>query len=52
VKYLSTIAIPEQSAKVKFGDKDRKRLFVTARTSLYAVPMKAAGHVFLAGKKE
>lgn len=51
-KHLGTIAFPEQPANVKLGGKDRKTLFVTARTSLYAVPMEATGYSFPAGKKE
>jgi gluconolactonase len=51
-KHLGTIAFPEQPANVKFGGKDMKTLFATARTSLYAAPMMAAGHVFPAGKRE
>jgi gluconolactonase len=51
-KHLGTIAFLEQPANVKFGGPDMKTLYVTARTSLYAVPMEAAGHVFPAGKKD
>jgi gluconolactonase len=51
-KYLGGIPIPEKPANVTFGGKDMKTLYVTARTSLYAVPMEAAGHVFPAGKKD
>jgi gluconolactonase len=50
-KYLGHIRFPEQPANVKFGGLDRKTLFVTARTSLYTVRMKATGHVFPAGPK-
>jgi gluconolactonase len=50
-KYLGVIAFPEQPANVKFGGPDMKTLYVTARTSLYTVKMKAKGHVFPAGKK-
>ena len=42
---------PEQPANCDFGGKDNKTLYVTARTSLYAVPMEATGHVFPAGKR-
>ena len=45
-KQLGIIKIPEQPANVTFGGKDRKTLFVTARTSLYSVQTKATGHVF------
>jgi gluconolactonase len=50
-KFLGAIAFPEQPANVKFGGKDMKTLYVTARTSLYAVPMEAVGHIFPAGGK-
>ena len=50
-KFLGAIAIPEQPANVTFGGPDMKTLYVTARTSLYTVPMEAKGHVFSAGKK-
>jgi len=50
-KLLGVIAFPEQPANVAFGGKDRKTLYVTARTSLYTAPMESAGHVFPAGQK-
>ncbi|OAI50715.1 gluconolactonase [Planctomycetaceae bacterium SCGC AG-212-F19] len=50
-KFLGAIPFPEQPANVTFGGKDMKTLYVTARTSLYAVPMEAIGHVFQAGGK-
>jgi gluconolactonase len=40
------IEFPEQPANVTFGGSDNKTLYVTARTSLYAAPMEAKGHVF------
>lgn len=43
---LGIIAFPEQPANVTFGGADGKTLFVTARTSLYAVDMEAQGHQF------
>ena len=49
-KHLGTIEFPEQPANVTFGGKDFKTLFVTARTSVYAVDTEVRGHVFL-GKK-
>jgi gluconolactonase len=49
-KLLGTIAIPEQPANVAFGGPDRKTLYVTARTSLYTVPMEASGHVVAKAK--
>ena len=45
-KILGVIAFPEQPANVTFGGADRKTLYVTARKSLYAVSMEAAGHAF------
>ena len=49
--FLGNITFPEQPANVTFGGSDMKTLYVTARSSLYTVPMEAAGHVFPAGKK-
>lgn len=43
---LGTIAFPEQPSNVTFGGEGRHTLFVTARTSLYAVETKATGHRF------
>lgn len=43
---LGVITLPEQPANVTFGGKDRRSLIVTARTSVYSVPMTATGHVF------
>jgi gluconolactonase len=43
---LGIIRFPEQPANVTFGGQQRKTLYVTARTSLYAVAMEATGHVF------
>jgi len=40
---IETIAVPEGPANVCFGGKDRKTLFITARTSLYSVKMKVKG---------
>ena len=45
-KQLGSIQLPEDPANCAFGGKDRKTLFVTAQTSLYAIPMEARGHVF------
>jgi gluconolactonase len=42
-KGLGVIPIPEQPSNVTFGGKDMKTLYVTARTSLYAIPMEQAG---------
>jgi gluconolactonase len=43
--------LPEQPANVTFGGKDLKTLYVTARTSVYRIPMHGVGHRFPAGKK-
>jgi gluconolactonase len=45
-KHLGTIQFPEQPANVTFGGADNRVLYATARTSLYAVPMKSQGHRF------
>lgn len=42
-KLLGILRFPEQPANADFGGKDRKTLFVTARTSLYSVEMQAQG---------
>ncbi len=49
-KYLGLIKVPEGPANVKFGGKDFKTLYVTARTSLYTIPMEVAGHQFARGR--
>jgi gluconolactonase len=48
---LGIITLPEQPANVKFGGADLKTLYVTARTSLYTVPMEATGHRFALPRK-
>lgn len=45
-KLLGIIAFPQQPANVAFVGKDRKTLFVTARTGVYSVKMNAVGHIF------
>ncbi len=40
---IETIRIPEGPANVTFGGKDNQTLFITARTSLYSVRMRAKG---------
>ena len=50
-KLLGILSFPEQPANCSFGGPDNQTLFVTARTSLYAVEMGATGHVF-PGKAE
>jgi gluconolactonase len=42
-KVIETINTPERPANLCFGGKDRKTLFITARTSFYAVPMTVRG---------
>lgn len=42
-KQLQTIDVPEAPANMCFGGADRKTLFITARTSLYAVKMQVGG---------
>jgi gluconolactonase len=50
-KALGIIEFPEQPANCTFGGNGNKTLYVTARTSVYAAPMEASGHVFPAGKR-
>lgn len=45
-KLLGILKFPEQPANCTFGGPGNHTLFVTARTSLYAVEMEAEGHVF------
>jgi len=40
---IETIEVPEGPANVTFGSKDKKTLFITARTSLYSVRMRVKG---------
>jgi gluconolactonase len=42
-KKIATIAVPESPANCCFGGADRKTLFITARTSLYSIPMTVRG---------
>ncbi len=42
-KKIGNLDVPEQPANVTFGGKDRKTLFITARTSVYTVRMKMKG---------
>lgn len=42
-KKLTAIDVPEGTTNVCFGGKDMRTLFVTAGTSLYAIPMKVKG---------
>ncbi|MDK1021058.1 MAG: SMP-30/gluconolactonase/LRE family protein [Candidatus Hydrogenedentes bacterium] len=40
---LETIDVPEGPSNVTFGGKDGKTLFITARTSVYAIDMRVGG---------
>ncbi len=40
---IETIKVPEGPANVCFGGKDKKTLFITARTSLYCIRMRVKG---------
>ncbi len=40
---IESITVPEQPANVTFGGTDNQTLFITARTSLYAVKMRVKG---------
>lgn len=40
---IGELTIPEQPANVTFGGKDRKTLFITARTSVFAIRMNVRG---------
>jgi gluconolactonase len=40
---VERIEVPERPANVCFGGRDRKTLFITARTSVYAVKMRVKG---------
>jgi gluconolactonase len=40
---VADIEVPEGPANVTFGGKDNQTLFITARTSLYSVPMEVRG---------
>lgn len=43
--HLGTLVLPEIPANVAWGDADRRTLYLTARTSVYRVPMKVKGLV-------
>lgn len=49
--FLGIVEFPEQPSNATFGGKENRTLFVTARTSVYAVEMEAQGHV-LPGRLE
>ncbi|MGV8094076.1 MAG: SMP-30/gluconolactonase/LRE family protein [Mangrovibacterium sp.] len=40
---IGALSIPEQPANITFGGKDRKTLFITARTSVYKIRMNVKG---------
>lgn len=40
---IQAIAVPERPSNLTFGGKDGKTLFITARTSLYAIEMQVGG---------
>ena len=40
---IAEIEVPEGPANVTFGGKDNQTLFITARTSLYSIPMEVRG---------
>ncbi|HXE41988.1 MAG TPA: SMP-30/gluconolactonase/LRE family protein, partial [Candidatus Baltobacteraceae bacterium] len=42
-KEVELIDVPEHPANVCFGGKDRKTLFITARTGLYSIQMRVKG---------
>jgi len=50
-KLLGTIKVPQGPSNCEFGGKDLKTLYITARKSVYAVPMEVAGHRFPGGAK-
>ncbi len=48
-KALGVIELPEQPSNCTFGGEDGRTLYVTARTSLYALPMLVKGHWYAQG---
>lgn len=46
---LGYLRFPEQPSNATFGGPDGKTLYVTARKSVYAVPLETPGHVFPGG---
>ncbi|MBM3838899.1 MAG: SMP-30/gluconolactonase/LRE family protein [Verrucomicrobia bacterium] len=42
-RLIGKILVPESPANLAFGGKDHKTLFITARTSLYSIPLLVAG---------
>jgi gluconolactonase len=49
-KLLGVLTFPEIPSNAAFGGADRKTLYVTARSSVYAVPMEVAGPKVAAGE--
>ena len=45
-RLLDTIAVPERPTQVVFGGKDGRTLFITARSSLYAIRTRVPGRQF------
>jgi len=50
-KLLGVIALPKQPANLTFGHPEAKTLYLTARTSLYSLPMAVKGHRFPGGER-
>ncbi|HWD94523.1 MAG TPA: glycosyl hydrolase family 28-related protein [Verrucomicrobiae bacterium] len=42
-KQIDTIDVPERPVQILFGGADRKTMYIAARSSLYAVPMRQPG---------
>jgi gluconolactonase len=42
-KHLGTINVPETVSNVAWGDKDGKRLYITASTSVYRIKLRVPG---------
>ena len=42
-EFVERIEVPERPANVCFGGRDRKTLFITARTGLYSINMRVKG---------
>ena len=42
-RYLGTIPVPQQPANLAFAGREKKTLFITARTSIYAIRMRVPG---------
>ena len=51
-KLVRILEFPEKPANCAFGGKDRKTLYVTARTSVYTLRLDTRGHIFPAGRAE